>query len=79
MSRGSLLFLAALVSGAFVGCSDEPGETVAPSLNPDNIVITVDRTGKMYLNGKPVQNEQDILALLAKKSANENPPAEIPM
>jgi biopolymer transport protein ExbD len=79
MSRGPLQFLAALVSGVFVGCSDEPRETVAPSVNPDNIVITVDRAGKMYWNGKPIQNEQEVLALLAERSAPKNPNANIVM
>jgi biopolymer transport protein ExbD len=69
MSRGPSKFLAALVSGILAGCSDEPRQAIAPSVNPDNIVITVDRNGKMYWNGKPVQNEQDILAMLAARSA----------
>ena len=70
MSRGPRKFLAALVSGVFLGCSEEqPTQAIAPSVNPDNIVITVDRNGKMYWNGKPVQNEQDVLALLAQRAA----------
>jgi biopolymer transport protein ExbD len=69
MSRGPLKFLAALASGVLIGCSDEPTQTIAPSINRDNIVITLDRNGKMYWNGKPVQNEQEILALLAERSA----------
>jgi biopolymer transport protein ExbD len=73
MSRGPRKFLAALVSGVFVGCSDEPTQAIAPSVNPDNIVITVDRNGKMYWNGKPVQNEQDVLALLARRAAPQDP------
>lgn len=77
MSRGSRTFLAALVSGVFVGCSDEPREAVAPSVNPDNIVITVDRNGKMYWNGKPVQNEQELLAMLAERSAPTRPDANV--
>jgi len=68
MSRGSRKFLAALVSGVFAGCSDEPTQAIAPSVNPDNIVITLDRKGNMYWNGKLVQNEQEILAILAQRS-----------
>lgn len=73
MSRGPLKFLAALVSGVLAGCSDEPTQAIAPSVNPDNIVITVDRNGNMYSNGKLVQNEQEILALFAKRSAPKDP------
>jgi biopolymer transport protein ExbD len=73
MSRGSLKFLAALVSGVFAGCSDEPTQAIAPSVNPDNIVITVDRNGNMYWNGKPVQSEQEILAQLAARAAPQDP------
>jgi biopolymer transport protein ExbD len=69
MSRGSLKFLAALVSGVFAGCSDESTQAIAPSVNPDNIVITLDRKGNMYWNGKPVQNEEEVLAILAQRSA----------
>ena len=68
MSRGSRKFLAALVSGVFAGCSDEPTQAIAPSVNPDNIVITLDRKGNMYWNGKLVQNEDEILAILAQRS-----------
>jgi biopolymer transport protein ExbD len=68
MSRGSRKFLAALVSGVFAGCSDEPTQAIAPSVNPDNIVITLDRNGNMYWNGKLVQNEDEILAILAQRS-----------
>lgn len=77
MSRGPRKFLAALVSGVFAGCSDEPRQAIAPSVNPDNIVITVDRNGKMYWNGKPVQNEQDILAMLAAWAAPTSPNANV--
>jgi biopolymer transport protein ExbD len=77
MSRGQRKFLAALVSGVLIGCSDEPREAIAPSVNPDNIVITVDRNGKMYWNGKPVQNEQEMLALLAERSAPTSPGANV--
>ena len=77
MSRGSYLFLAALVSGVFAGCSDEATQSIAPSVNPDNIIITVDKKGNMYWNGKPIQNEQEILALLAGKSARENSNANV--
>ena len=73
MSRGPSKFLAALVSGVFIGCSDEPTQAIAPSVNPDNIVITVDRNGKMYWNGKPVQNEREVLALLAQRAAPQDP------
>jgi biopolymer transport protein ExbD len=73
MSRGPLTFLAALVSGVLAGCSEEPTQAIAPSVNPDNIVITVDRKGNMYWNGKLVQNEDEILALLAAKSAPKDP------
>lgn len=69
MSRGPLKFLAALVSGVLAGCSEEPTQAIAPSVNPDNIVITVDRKGNMYWNGKLVQNEEEMLALLSKRSA----------
>ena len=79
MSRGPRKFLAALVSGVFAGCSDEPRQAIAPSVNPDNIVITVDRNGKMYWNGKPVQNEQDILAMLAERSAPKSSNTNIVM
>ncbi len=72
MSRGPIKFLAALVSGVFVGCSDAPTQAIAPSVNPDNIVITVDRKGNMYWNRKPVQNEEEVLALLAQRSAPKN-------
>ncbi len=68
MSRGSRKLLAALVSGVFAGCSDEPTQAIAPSVNPDNIVITLDRKGNMYWNGKLVQNEDEILAILAQRS-----------
>ena len=68
MSRGPSKLLAALVSGVFAGCSDEPTQAIAPSVNPDNIVITLDRKGNMYWNGKLVQNEDEILAILAQRS-----------
>ena len=71
MSRGQRKFLAALVSGVLAGCSDEPVQTVAPSVNPDNIVITLDRKGNMYWNGKLVQNEDEILAILARRSEQD--------
>jgi biopolymer transport protein ExbD len=67
MSRGPL-FLAALVSSVFAGCSEEPTQAIAPSVNPDNIVISVDRKGNMYLNGKLVEDEGDLLAQLAARS-----------
>jgi biopolymer transport protein ExbD len=79
MSRGSVLFLAALVSGVFAGCSDEPTQAIAPSVNPDNIVITVDNKGNMYWNGKPIQNEQDVLALLAARSAAKDASSNVVM
>ena len=74
MSRGSRKFLAALVSGVFAGCSDEPTQAIAPSVNPDNIVITLDRNGNMYWNGKLVQNEDEILAILAQRSTPKDVP-----
>ena len=77
MSRGSHLFLAALVSGVLAGCSDEPTQAIAPSVNPDNIVITVDRKGNMYVGGKRVENEQELLALLAAKSASNDSNANV--
>jgi biopolymer transport protein ExbD len=69
MSRGPLFkFLAALVSSVLAGCSEEPTQAIAPSVNPDNIVITVDRKGNMYLNGKLVGDEGDLLAQLVARS-----------
>ena len=69
MSRGPLFkFLAALVSSVLAGCSEEPTQAIAPSVNPDNIVITVDRKGNMYLNGKLVEDEGDLLAQLVARS-----------
>jgi len=67
MSRGPL-FLAALVSSVLAGCSEEPTQAIAPSVNPDNIVISVDRKGNMYLNGKLVEDEGDLLAQLVARS-----------
>ncbi len=69
MSRGPLFkFLAALVSSVLAGCSEEPTQAIAPSVNPDNIVISVDRKGNMYLNGKLVEDEGDLLAQLVARS-----------
>ena len=73
MSRGPSKFLAALVSGVFAGCSDEPPQAIAPSVNPENIVITLDRKGNMYWNGKLVQNEDEILAILAQRATPKDP------
>ena len=68
MSRGPLKFLAALVISVLAGCSEEPTQAIAPSVNPDNIVISVDRKGNMYLNGKLVEDEGDLLAQLVARS-----------
>ena len=69
MSRGPpVKFLAALVSGVLAGCSEEPTQAIAPSVNPDNIVISLDRNGNIYLNGKLVQDEGDLLAQLVARS-----------
>ena len=67
MSRGPLL-LAALVSSVLAGCSEEPTQAIAPSVNPDNTVISVDRKGNMYLNGKLVEDEGDLLAQFVARS-----------
>ena len=48
---------------------DEPPQAIAPSVDPENIVITLDRKGNMYWNGKLVQNEDEILAILAQSHA----------
>ena len=69
MSRGPpVKFLAALVASVLAGCSEERTQAIAPSVNPDNIVITLDRQGNMYLNGKRVEDEGDLLAQLVARS-----------
>src|SRR5262249_28216778 len=78
MSRGPpLKFLAALVCSVLAGCSDEPTQATAPSVNPDNIVVSVDRDGNMYLNGELVRDEGELIARLIAKSipAAKNAPS----
>src|SRR5262245_58922214 len=79
MSRGPpIKFLAAVVSSVLAGCSEEPTQAIAPSVNPDNIVISVDRNGNMYMNGELVKDEGELIARLVAKSlpaAKDAPPA----